>query len=44
MKIAMITMRPHIADKNKNLETMEKYILNNDADFFIFGESNPCFL
>jgi predicted amidohydrolase len=40
MKIAMITIRPHIANKNKNLEIMENYILNNDADLFIFGEMN----
>ena len=38
MKISIITMRPFIADKKKNLGVMRNYILNNDADFYIFGE------
>lgn len=38
MKIALISMRPFIADKKKNLDLMKNYIINNNADFFIFGE------
>ena len=38
MKIALISARPKIADKQKNLQTMEQYIKKNKADFYVFGE------
>ena len=38
MKTSIITMRPFIADKNKNLEVMKNYILENKSDLYIFGE------
>lgn len=38
MKVALISMRPKIADKKTNLKIMEKYILKTSADFYIFGE------
>jgi len=38
MKIALISARPKIADKTSNLKTIEKYIKNTTADFYVFGE------
>ena len=38
MKVAIVSMRPKIADKKANLKKMQKYIENNKADFFVFGE------
>jgi len=38
MKVAIISMRPKIADKKANLKKMQKYIENNKANFFVFGE------
>jgi len=37
-KFALVSMRPSISDKNKNLEKMKNYIYTSKADFFIFGE------
>jgi predicted amidohydrolase len=37
-KFAIITMRPLIAEKKKNLEIMKKFIFKNKADFYVFGE------
>jgi predicted amidohydrolase len=38
MKIAMIAMRPKIADKKANLQTMEKHMIKTKADLYVFGE------
>ncbi len=38
MKIALISARPHIADKKTNLNTIEQYITKNPADIYVFGE------
>jgi len=38
MKIALISMRPKIADKKANLQTMEKYVKKTTADLYVFGE------
>ena len=38
MKLALISARPTMADKEKNIQLMEKYIKKTDADFYIFGE------
>jgi len=38
MKIAIISMRPKIADKKANLQTMEKHITKTKADLYVFGE------
>ena len=37
-KFALVSMRPNIADKKKNLEKMKNYIYKTNAEFFIFGE------
>ena len=42
MKIALISMRPKIADKKANLKKMEKYIEKTKADLYIFGELTIC--
>ena len=42
MKVALITMRPKIADKKANLEKMEKYIKKTKADIYVFGELTVC--
>ncbi len=39
MKVALIAMRPEIADKKANLQTMEKQIEKTKADLYIFGET-----
>ena len=38
MKVAMISARPHIGNKQSNLKTMEQYIKKTPADVYIFGE------
>jgi predicted amidohydrolase len=38
MKLALISARPTIADKTKNIQTMENYIKKTKADIYIFGE------
>ena len=38
MKIALISMRPKIADKKANIQTMEKHIKKTKADLYVFGE------
>ena len=38
MKLALISARPTIADKTKNIQIMEKYINKIKADIYIFGE------
>ena len=42
MKVALVTMRPKIADKKANLEKMEKTIEKTKADLFVFGELTIC--
>jgi predicted amidohydrolase len=38
MKLALISARPIMADKRKNIKLMEKYINKTKADLYIFGE------
>ena len=38
MKIALISMRPKIADKTNNIKKIQQYIEKNNADMYIFGE------
>jgi predicted amidohydrolase len=38
MRLALISARPTIADKTKNIQTMEQYIKKTPADIYIFGE------
>ena len=38
MKLALITMKPKIADIKSNLKNMEKYIKKTKADMYVFGE------
>ena len=38
MKLALISARPHLADKAKNLSIMENAIKKTKADIYIFGE------
>ncbi len=38
MKLALISARPAIANKTKNIQIMEKYINKTKADIYIFGE------
>jgi len=42
MKVAIITMRPKIANKKANLLTMKKYIEKTKADMYVFGELTIC--
>jgi len=42
LKVAIITMRPKIANKKANLETMKKHIEKIKADMYIFGELTIC--
>ena len=42
MKIALITMRPKLADKKSNLDIMKKHIEKTKADMYIFGELSIC--
>ena len=39
MKMALISMRPKIADKKSNLQKMKNYIEKTKADFYVFGET-----
>ena len=38
MKLALISMRPKIADKKANLQKMKKYVTKKKADMYVFGE------
>ncbi len=38
MRLALISARPTIANKTKNIQTIEKYIKKTHADLYIFGE------
>jgi len=38
MKLALISARPTIADKAKNIQTMESFIKKTKADIYVFGE------
>jgi predicted amidohydrolase len=38
MKLALISARPTIGNKTKNIQTMENYIKKTKADIYIFGE------
>ncbi len=38
MKVALISMRPKIANKQANMKTMESYIDKTSADMYVFGE------
>jgi predicted amidohydrolase len=42
MRVALVTMRPKVADKKANLEIMKKYVEKTKADFYIFGELSIC--
>ncbi len=42
MKVAIITMRPKIADKIANLEKMANYMKKTKADMYVFGELTIC--
>lgn len=42
MKVALITMRPEIANKEANLQKMKKYIEKTKADMYVFGELTIC--
>jgi predicted amidohydrolase len=38
MKVALISMRPKIADKDSNIKKMHEFIKKKKADMYIFGE------
>jgi predicted amidohydrolase len=38
MKLALISARPTIANKTKNIQIMENYINKTKADIYVFGE------
>jgi len=38
MKIALVSIRPNVLDKQANIKKMEKYIKKVKADFYVFGE------
>jgi len=42
MKVALITMRPKVADKKTNLEIMKKHVEKTKADIYVFGELSIC--
>ena len=42
MRVALVTMRPKVADKKANLEIMKKHIEKTKADFYVFGELSIC--
>jgi predicted amidohydrolase len=42
MRVALVTMRPKVADKKANLEIMKKHVEKTKADFYIFGELSIC--
>jgi predicted amidohydrolase len=39
MKVALISMRPKLADKKSNLKKMKNYITKTKAELYIFGET-----
>jgi predicted amidohydrolase len=42
MRVALVTMRPKVADKKANLEIMKKHVEKTKADFYVFGELSIC--
>ena len=38
MKIALVTIRPSVLDKQANIKKIEKYIKKTKADIYVFGE------
>jgi predicted amidohydrolase len=42
MKVALITMRPKVADKKANLEIMKNHVEKTKADIYVFGELSIC--
>ncbi|KYK20602.1 hypothetical protein AYK24_09990 [Thermoplasmatales archaeon SG8-52-4] len=42
MKVAIVTMRPKLADKNANLEIIKNHIEKTKADIYVFGELILC--
>jgi predicted amidohydrolase len=42
MKVAIVTMRPKLADKHANLDLMKKHVEKQKADMFVFGELSIC--
>ena len=38
MKIALVSIRPNVLDKQSNIKKMEKYIKKTKADIYVFGE------
>jgi predicted amidohydrolase len=42
MKVALITMRPKVADKKTNLEIMKKHVEKANVDMCVFGELSIC--
>jgi predicted amidohydrolase len=38
MKIALVSIRPNVLDKQANIKKMEKYIKKIKADIYVFGE------
>ena len=39
VNIALVTMRPEIGKKEKNIEKMRSFISKKQADLYIFGET-----
>jgi predicted amidohydrolase len=42
MRVAIITMRPKLADKKANLNIIKRYIEKTKVDMYIFGELTIC--
>ena len=40
MKVALISMRPKVADKKSNIEKMKHFIKQKKAELYIFGETS----
>jgi len=38
MDVAIVSMRPKIADKKANIEKMKNFIQREEADLYVFGE------
>jgi len=38
MKMALVSIRPNVLDKQANIKKMEKYIKKTKADIYVFGE------
>ncbi len=38
MKLAIISMRPKIGDKNENIKKIERFVKKQKADLYVFGE------